>query len=96
MNIADEVKLVISKTLKIPVEKLTDETKLEDLGAESLEILEMVFDLEEKFDITIALKPTTVGAVASTAAGRSDNLTFNTIGDVLHAVKDLVDAKPAR
>ena len=96
MDIADEVKVVISKSLKIPVEQLTDETKLEDLGAESLNVIEMVFDLEEKFDITISIKPDTFRVVASKAEGRSENSGFSTIGDVIRAVKDLVDAKASR
>ena len=86
MDIAQEVKIVISKSLKIPVEQLTDETKLEDLGAESLSVIEMVFDLEEKFDISIAIDPN--------AESRSEN--FSTIGDISRAVTNLVDAKAAR
>lgn len=85
MDIAQEVKLVISKSLKIPAEQLTDDTKLEDLGAESLQIIEMVFDLEEKFDIDISLNPN--------AESRSD---FSTIGDVARAVQNLVETKAAR
>jgi len=81
VDIGHDVKLVIAKALKIPVERLTDETKLEDLGAESLDVIEMVFELEEKFDITISLNPN--------AEGRS----FGTVGDVSRAVKNLVDAK---
>ena len=86
MDVAQDVKLVISEALKIPLERLTDETKLEDLGAESLKIIEMVFELEEKFDISISLTPN--------AEGRS--VALSTVGDVSRAVKDLVDAKPAR
>jgi acyl carrier protein len=86
MDILHEVKLVISKSLKIPVEQLTDETKLDALGAESLQIIEMVFDLEEKFDIDISLDPK--------AESRAEN--FGTIGDVIRAVQQLVAAKAAR
>ncbi|MEA2975696.1 MAG: acyl carrier protein [Alphaproteobacteria bacterium] len=81
MDIAHEVKLVISKSLKIPVEQLTDETKLDDLGAESLQIIEMVFDLEEKFDIDIPIDPD--------AEKRSR--IFSTIGDVARAVQNLIE-----
>jgi acyl carrier protein len=86
MDIAHQVKLVISKSLKIPIEQLTDETKLDDLGAESLQIIEMVFDLEEKFDIDISLNPK--------AESRLEN--FSTIGDVTRAVMELVETKAAR
>ena len=88
MDIGHEVKVVIAKSLTIPIEQLTDETKLVDLAVESLKVIEMVFDLEEKFDITI---PT-----MSKVEGRPENLAFDTIGDVTRAVADLVNAKAAR
>lgn len=84
VTVGEDVRLVISKALKIPVERLTDETKLEELGAESLDVIEMVFELEEKFDITISLSPK--------LEGRS----FSTVGDVSRAVTNLVDAKATR
>ncbi|HJP68236.1 MAG TPA: phosphopantetheine-binding protein [Sphingomicrobium sp.] len=84
MDIAHDVKSVIAKALKIPIEHLADETKLEDLGAESIDVIEMVFELEEKFDITISLSPTMARP------------TFSTVGDVSRAVKKLVDAKVAQ
>lgn len=84
MDIAHDVKIVIAKALKIPIEQLTDETQLEDLGAESLDVIEMVFELEEKFDITISLSPDL------------ERPSFSTVGDVSRAVKRLVDAKAAQ
>jgi acyl carrier protein len=84
VDIARDVKIVIANALKIPSERLTEETKLEDLGAESLDVIEMVFDLEEKFNITISLSP------------NLERPSFSTVGDVSRAVKELVDAKAAR
>ncbi len=81
MDVVHEVRLVVAKFLKISVEQLTNETKLEELGAESLDVIEMVFELEEKFDIAISLSP------------KADGQSFSTVGDVSRAVKDLVDAK---
>lgn len=89
MDVAHDVKLVIAKALKIPIERLADETKLEDLGAELLDVIEMVFELEEKFDVDISLSPN-AGSV------NAASVTFSTVGDVSRAVKDLVDAKAAR
>jgi len=85
VDVTGDVKFVISKALDIPIGRLTDETKLEDLGVESLKVIEMVFELEEKFDISITLTPD--------AAGRQTSL--STVGDVSRAVKNLVDAKAA-
>ena len=58
MQVADDVKQVIAKELKLPVERLTDDTKLGDLGAESLDVIEIVFALEdmaEPFEPGVAL-----------------------------------------
>ena len=62
-----------------PAIELTD--KLEDLGLESLDAVEMIFELEEKFDITIP-------------HNANDSRTeFGTVGDVVQAVKTLVNGK---
>ena len=36
---------------------MTHDTRLEDLGAESLDVIEIVYDIEEKFDIAVPIKP---------------------------------------
>ena len=59
--------------------KLTD--KLQDLGLESIDALEMIFDLEEKFGIQIPYN-------ANSAA-----TDFSTVGDVVNAIQELVDQK---
>jgi acyl carrier protein len=94
MDVAEEVRLVISSSLQIPIAQLTEETRLEDLGAESLKIIEMVFDLEEKFDISIKLDG--AGLAAGKTKSEAGNAAFATIGDVCRAVKKLVDAKASR
>ncbi|HKF99295.1 MAG TPA: acyl carrier protein, partial [Xanthobacteraceae bacterium] len=49
---ADVVSIIAGKLRnERPQIELTD--KLEDLGLESLDAVEMIFELEEKFDITI-------------------------------------------
>jgi acyl carrier protein len=94
MDVAEEVRLVVSNSLQIPIAQLTEEIRLEDLGAESLRIIEMVFDLEEKFDIFIKLDG--AGLAAGTTKGEAGIAAFATIGDVCRAVKGLVDAKAIR
>lgn len=99
MDIDAEVKQVIAKTLKLPLERLTDDARLEDLGAESLDVIEMVYDLEEKFDISISFKTDadhgTLRVEAEKDGGLSSEFEFKTVGEIARAVKVLVDAKGA-
>ncbi len=77
---ADVIAIIAGKLRgQKPDIKLTD--RLEDLGLESLDTVEAIFDLEEKFDIQIPFSPNEVRAK------------FETVGDVVHAVEDFVDAK---
>ena len=96
MEVADEVKAVIAKELKIPVEELSDDRKLADLGAESLDVIEIVFNLEEKFNIDISVKSAPGGAGAAKPQSEADMAAFATVGDICSAVKALVDAKASK
>jgi acyl carrier protein len=96
MEIVEEVRQVIAKALRVPIDRLTLDTRLEDIGAESLDVIEIVFELEEKFDITIPYQAFEGGASrAKGAAPEQGKLELNTIGEVADAVKTLVDAKAA-
>ena len=43
---------IIAKQAKIPVENITPGSTLKDLGIASLEAIEVIFDIEEHFNIT--------------------------------------------
>ena len=64
---AEKVKEIIIEKLGVDAEKVTDDASfVEDLGADSLDTVELVMDFEEEFDLEIpddeAEKLTTVGA----------------------------------
>lgn len=64
---AHKVKEIIIEKLGVDAEKVTDDASfVEDLGADSLDTVELVMDLEEEFDLEIpdeeAEKLTTVGS----------------------------------
>ena len=66
----DRVKEIIAKELEVGVQQLTPEAKfIEDLGADSLDIVELVMALEEEFGLDIpdedAEKMKTVGDAMS-------------------------------
>ncbi len=54
MAVADKVKALISEQLNRPVEEVLEEKEVvKDLGADSLDIVEMLMSLEEEFNITV-------------------------------------------
>lgn len=54
MQLIDRVKEVIAKQLRIDVSEIADDAAIvQDLGADSLDIVEMLMTLEDEMDITI-------------------------------------------
>ena len=79
-DVAADVIAIIAK--KVPGDKtITEADNLQELGLESIDALEMVFDLEEKFGIQIPYN-------ANSAA-----TDFATVGDVVKAIQGLVEQK---
>ncbi len=55
MDILDKVKAVVVEKLGVEAEKVTPEARfLEDLGADSLAIVELVMGLEDEFGMEIS------------------------------------------
>ena len=53
-SVEERVKDIVSEQLGVDKDKVTPETSLvNDLGADSLDTVELVMELEEEFDITI-------------------------------------------
>ena len=54
MSIADKIKETVAEQLGVDGEKITPEaTFVDDLGADSLDVVELVMALEEEFEIEI-------------------------------------------
>jgi acyl carrier protein len=54
MALIDEVKEVVAEQLNVNADEVKEESKfVEDLGADSLDVVELIMELEEKFDIEI-------------------------------------------
>lgn len=82
-DVAGDVIAIIAKKKRgdKPTVELSD--RLQDLGLESLDAVEMIFDLEEKFDVQIPYN-------ANAANMQTE---FETVGDVVAAVEKLVAQK---
>jgi len=70
MALIDDIKEVVVEQLSVDAAEVKDDAKfVEDLGADSLDVVELVMALEEKFDIEIpddeAEKITTVADVVA-------------------------------
>ena len=53
-EIAEEVKKIFQKTLKVEPDKLKPETVLkDDLNLDSLDMIEVVYEVEDHFDVQI-------------------------------------------
>jgi len=51
-DVEDRVKDVVVKTLKVDLPRVTDQARfVEDLGAESMQSIELIAAFEEEFDI---------------------------------------------
>lgn len=51
----DKVRKMLAEQLNISVDKVTAESKvIEDLGADSLDVVEMLMLLEDEFDVTVS------------------------------------------
>ena len=81
-DVATDVMSVIKKKIRVERSEITMDDRLADLGLESLDALELVFDLEEKFEIEIP-----VNANDAQIGG------FEKVSDVVAAVQKIIDKK---
>jgi acyl carrier protein len=80
--IQQQVFEIVAKAAKTDVSAITSESTLKDLGIASLEAIELIFDIEEHFDISF---PDQQGA----------NFDSDTAQSLVDAVQKALDAKAA-
>ncbi len=74
MALIDDVKAVVVEQLNVNPDEVKEDSKfVEDLGADSLDVVELVMALEEKFDIEIP---------------DSDAESIATVGDALKYIEE--------
>ncbi len=55
MSVEDKVKKIIAETLSVEMEEIVPEASfVDDLGADSLDLVELIMSMEEEFDIEIS------------------------------------------
>ena len=94
--IAEGVRQIISSELKIPLERLTPDTVLQDVGVTSLDFVFIIFALEEKFNISIPYNANEAAAADERASSKVGLEKLETIAQISAAVKGLIDAKASK
>jgi acyl carrier protein len=77
-SVESDVFDIIADKSAVERSKLSLDAKLKDLEIESLDVVEIVFAVEEKFDIHVPYN------------ANDQELEFDTVGDVVNAVEKLV------
>lgn len=73
MALVDKIKELIAKQLNKPVEEISEEKDVvKDLGADSLDVVEMLMGLEEEFNITVP---------------EEDAVNIKTVGDIIKLIE---------
>ena len=74
MAVAEQVKELIAKQLNKPVSDITEDKEVvKDLGADSLDVVEMLMNLEEECGITIS---------------EEDAVNIKTVGDIISIIEN--------
>lgn len=73
----DKVRKMLAEQLNISIDKITPESRVvEDLGADSLDVVEMLMLLEDEFDVTVSdeesLKLRTVADIVKVIEGKTE------------------------
>ena len=73
MAVADKVKDLIASQLNKPVEDITEDKEVvKDLGADSLDVVEMIMSLEEEFNVSVP---------------EDDAMNIKTVGDIINLIE---------
>jgi acyl carrier protein len=77
--VAEKVMATLASVKRIPVEKVSLDTNLQDLGIDSLDVFTLLFELENAFKISIP---------------DDDVRSLRTVSDIVDGIKKLLAAAP--
>ncbi|MFY0691333.1 MAG: acyl carrier protein [Paracoccaceae bacterium] len=83
-SVADQVRAIIAEQAVLELEDVSLDSSLEDLGIDSLGLVESIFAIEEAFDISVpfnANDPT------------ESDFDISSVGSIIEAVRQLVAAQ---
>src|SRR5215470_3455013 len=85
--IEDDVLDIIAKQAKVDRATMSRTTSLAELNVQSLDLVEIIFALEDKFDIEVPYNANDPG---------SAGVSFQNVGDVIDGIARLIAARNAR
>ncbi|WP_420863692.1 acyl carrier protein [Algirhabdus cladophorae] len=85
MTVRDTVFAIIAEQAFLDVSDVTADSTLEDLGIDSMGVVEAIFAIEEAFDITVPFNAN---------APEDSDFDISNVGSIVAAVDRLVAAKP--
>ena len=77
-SVESDIFEIIADKAAVEREKVISNASLEELEIESLDVVEIIFAIEEKFDIHVPFN------------ANDQDLEFDTVGDVVKAVENLI------
>ncbi len=87
VSIESEVLDIIAKQAKVERATLTRKTALAELNIQSLDLVEIIFALEDKFDLEVPYNANDP---------RSAGVSFENVGDVIDGIARLIAQRDAR
>ena len=84
MSVSDRVIRIIAEQAVMDVEEVTPEKTLEDLGIDSLGLVESIFAIEEEFDIQVPFNANNP---------ETSDFDISSVAAIVRAVEDLVAQK---
>lgn len=83
-EVSKEVTRIIAEQAMLSVDEIKPDSSPEDLGLDSIGLVEIVFAIEEQFDISVPFNANEPGA---------SNFDISSVDKIIAAVKELVAAK---
>tara|TARA_A100000164_G_C21336919_1_gene509188 strand:+ start:14 stop:277 length:264 start_codon:yes stop_codon:yes gene_type:complete len=77
-SVESDIFEIIADKAEVEREKVISNASLEELEIESLDVVEIIFAIEEKFDIHVPFN------------ANDQDLEFDTVGDVVKAIENLI------
>ena len=87
MNIDNDIFDIVAKQAKVDGATLKRDTQLSKLDLQSIDIIELIFAIEDKFDISVPYSASDLNTAG---------ISFETVGDLIDAVERLTAEQGAR